>query len=802
MAPVDYKTKIREARRNGYSDAEIIAYLVKTDPKVKEAIDSGYKPSEIIKFIAPSKAAPRTRGTGISAVDTAIDNAYEVLMGIPEGAYNLAAMVTDPISGMIFGEDAVKQAQAQRRAITDKASRTYVSKPRPLARNLGQSIAPGAAVTSTAKVLAPLASKLPVVGDAAAQILNATARGGIGVKGTSVPKTVGLKVVGGGTSGASTAALMGEDPVEGALYGAGIPVLGTVFKKLVGGGVDLFRLSKVKAGKILRDALGKDVEAAKAAFAQLSPDDQRLAQQVLIDAGVEPSPFFGVGKIVADQIDPDTPARILKQQETARNARLAGISGGADATAQRAAAEAGRREVSTATGPARDAALARANVAGTTVPAAETLANAARQRADEMTASGFVPRMRGLQERAGEQAAIMGDKPALFPDMGLIQQTRGISGAAGQRADDAINAQIGLRDVARDMEDVVADLAAEGMQPLRVAPIVQQLRSMAGQPGTRADELQRGTLRGLADKLQGLADNNGVIDARDLYQIRKTGLNDIVDTLLSGRQPGSGTKERTASLLTSARAMIDDAIEGSGGKDWKDYLVRTRQGFETVNRQKLAGEGAQLAKKSPNEFIELMGGNRPKMVEDVMGTGQFDIAGMALADPRRYNAMKMSADELQNLNRMTELQSRGETAGGNLLFKEQPSFLSRGIRSVIGAKFPSVAYAGQGLNQTQRALMAPEVQKQLATAYESGPNMARAMNEFPTATRMSEQVQQINPTARNVMAQQFASPPTIGSEFGFPEIDPDSGEPLVDIDFSEGYPVPIYGRVSRNMMRR
>jgi hypothetical protein len=802
MAPVDYKTKIREARRNGYSDAEIIAYLVKTDPKVKEAIDSGYKPSEIIKFIAPSKAAPRTRGTGISAVDTAIDNAYEVLMGIPEGAYNLAAMVTDPISGMIFGEDAVKQAQAQRRAITDKASRTYVSQPRPLARNLGQSIAPGAAVSRTAALAAPAVSKIPVVGDAAAQILNATARGGIGVKGTSVPKTVGLKVVGGGTSGASTAALMGEDPVEGALYGAGIPVLGTVFKKLVGGGVDLFRLSKVKAGKILRDALGKDVEAAKAAFAQLSPNDQRLAQQVLIDAGVEPSPFFGVGKIVADQIDPDTPARILKQQETARNARLASISGGADATAQRAAAEAGRREVSTATGPARDAALARANVAGTTVPAAETLANAARQRADEMTASGFVPRMRGLEERAGEQAAIMGDKPALFPDMGRIQQTRGISGAAGQRADDAIAAQIGLRDVARDMEDVVADLAAEGMQPLRVAPIVQQLRSMAGQPGTRADELQRGALTGLANRLEGLADPNGVIDARDLYQIRKTGLNDIVETLLSGRQPGSGTKERTASLLTSARGMIDDAIEGAGGKGWKDYLVRTRQGFETVNRQKLAGEGAQLAKKSPNEFIDLMKGDRDDIVEGAMGTGQFDIAGMALADPRRYNAMKMSADELATLNKMTDLQSLGETAGGNLLFKEQPSFLSRGIRSVIGAKFPSVAYAGQGLNQTQRALMAPEVQKQLATAYESGPNMARAMNEFPTATRVSEQVQQINPTARNVMAQQFASPPTIGSEFGFPEIDPDSGEPLIDIDYSEGYPVPIYGRVSRNMMRR
>jgi hypothetical protein len=796
MASVDYNARVRKARQNGYSDAEIIAYLAKTDPKVKAAITSGYKPSEIIKFIAPSKAAPRTRGTGISAVDTAIDNAYEVLMGIPEGAYNLAAMVTDPISGMIFGEDAVKQAQAQRRAITDKASRTYVSQPRPLARNLGQSIAPGAAVSRTAALAAPVVSKIPVVGDAAAQILNATARGGIGVKGTSVPKTVGLKVVGGGTSGASTAALMGEDPVEGALYGAGIPVLGTVFKKLVGGGVDLFRLSKVKAGKILRDALGKDVEAAKAAFAQLSPDDQRLAQQVLIDAGVEPSPFFGVGKIVADQIDPDTPARILKQQEAARNARLAGISGGADATAQRAAAEAGRRDVSVATGPAREAALGNIKETNVAVSEAERLANAARQQAAEQ--SRLARRMTFGAERAETRVGQADDLGDAF-DPRAVSRERGIAGAMTQRGEQAAQQAIDLRQQARDMDDIVAELAAQNREPLLAAPLVTTLRQQAGAEGVRTSSARRALLK-LASQIEGAADQNGMLNPYDLYTIRKEASDIVEKYVASSAQPSTGSKKRAAGLVIGFKNAVDESL----GPEFKDYLVQHQRGMQNVNIQELAARGAQLAEGSPDEFIALMNRKRPEIVEDVYGKGtnQFDIAGMALADPRRYNAMKMSADELQNLNRMTELQSRGETAGGNLLFKEQPSFLSRGIRSVIGAKFPSVAYAGQGLNQTQRALMAPEVQKQLATAYESGPNMAKAMNEFPTATRVSEQVQQISPTARNVMAQQFASPPTIGSEFGFPEIDPDSGEPLVDIDFSEGYPVPIYGRISRNMMRR
>jgi hypothetical protein len=42
----------------------------------------------------------------------------------------------------------------------------------------------------------------------------------------------------------------------------------------------------------------------------------------------------------------------------------------------------------------------------------------------------------------------------------------------------------------------------------------------------------------------------------------------------------------------------------------------------------------------------------------------------------------------------------------------------------------------------------------------------------------------------------------MGEEFNFPDFDPETGEPLINIDYSEGYPVPIYGRVSANKMRR
>jgi hypothetical protein len=717
-------------------------------------------------------------------------------MGVPSGAYNLAAMVTDPISGMIFGKDAVKQAQGQRRAFGDAVSRNLVTTPRPLARSLGESIAPGAVVTRTAKVLAPLAPKIPVIGDAVSKVLKSTASGGVGVKSTSIPKKVALQVAGGSASGASTAALMGQDPVEGALYGAGIPVLGTVFKKLVGGGVDLFRMSKVKAGKILREALGKDVEAAKAAFASLAPDDQRLAQQVLIDAGIEPSRFFGVGKIVADQIDPDATKRILDAQEAARNARLADISGGADETARRAAANVERRAVNEATGPARETALGNIKETNVAVSEAERLANAARLQAGEQ--SDLARRMTFGAERAETRLGQMDDLGDAF-DPQAVSRERGVAGAMTQRGEQAAQQAIDLRQQARDIDDIVAELAAENRKPLLAAPLITTLRQQAGAEGVRTSSARRALLK-LASQIEGAADQNGMLNPYDLYTLRKEASDIVEKYVASSAQPSTGSKKRAAGLVIGFKNAVDEAL----GPEFKDYLVQHQLGMQKVNVQELAARGAQLAEGSPDEFIALMNRKRPEIVEDVYGKGtnQFDIAGMALADPRRYNAMMMSAKELETLNKMTDLQSLGETAGGKLLTKEQPGFLSRIIRAGVGLKFPSVAFAGQQLNQTQKAFMSPRVQKELADAYRSGPNMMAAMNELPTAARISEQVQRLNPTARNVMAQQFALPSSLGAQYGFPDFDPETGEPLVDIDNSQGYPAPIYGKISRNQMRR
>ena len=689
-------------------------------------------------------APPRTRGSGIAPVNAFLDNINEILIGVPEGAYNLAAMVTDPISRMIFGKEAVKQAQGQRRAATDYVSRNLVTQPRPLARSLGQSIGPGAVVSRTAKVLAPLAPKIPVIGDTVSKVLTSTASGGVGVKGASIPETIALKVAGGGTSGATTAALMGEDPVEGGLYGAGLPIVGTILKKLGGRAVDIFRMSKVEAGKIIREALGKDVDAARAAFAQLSPDDQRLAQQVLIEAGVEPSPFIALGDIAERQMDPDTTRIILEQQKAARDARLAAISGGADPTAQRAAVEAERRAVNETTGPAREAALGdikktNAAVAGT-------------------------GRLTGDLQRAAPRGS-------------------------------------------RIIADIFSDFAPENPEPLLASPLVATLRQQASAEGIRTSSARRALLK-LANQIEGAADQNGMLNPYDLYTVRKEASDIVEKYVASSAQPSTGSKKRAAGLVIGFKNAVDKAL----GPKFQDYLVQHQLGMQKLNMQELAARGAQLAEESPDEFIALMNRRRPKVVEDVYGKGtnQFDISGLALADPARYLALKSSAKELETLNRMSELTSSGQARAQNILSAQEPGKLSRAAMSVIRAKYPPLAFLGAGTQGATSAFVTPAVQKEIAKAYESGANMRAAMDVLPTAVRMSNEVQQrLSPTARNIMAQQFGAPSTLGAEYNFPDIDPESGEPLVDVDFSEGYAVPIYGNIPRdkrfknlNAMRR
>jgi len=553
------------------------------------------------------------------------------------------------------------------------------------------------------------------------------------------------RAAGGGIAGAGGAALAGEDVGTGAEFGAALPAVGSIVRKVAGLLPDLTKLPALQAARILRESLGDNVDAARAALSALPADAQELVRQTLVKAGVEPRTFMGLAADV-ERLRPDQAAGILEGQAAAREARLAGAAGGPTATATRAATEVARRDVSRATGPLRETALGNVKATNVAVSDAERSAAQARAQADEQ--SGLARRMTFGAERSETRLGQMDDLGEAF-DPAAVGRERGIAGAMTQRGEQAARGAIGLRQSARDMDDIVADLAAQGREPLLAAPLVNTLRQQASAEGVRTSSARRALLK-LANEIQGSADQNGMLSPYDLYTLRKEASDIVEKYVASSAQPSTGSKKRAAGLVIGFKNAVDEAL----GPEFKDYLTQHQLGMQKVNMQELGGKAAQLAKDSPNEFIALMRGERPQIVEDVMGrgTGQYDIYGMALADPNRFRALQQSAGELGVLNRMGELSSQGRAAATELIGRERP-LVSRALTRVGLSAFPPARIGADAAQLALANTLQPRVQQQLAEAAVSGPNALALINQYPSSLRMSEAVSNLSPGMRNALAQ-------------------------------------------------
>jgi hypothetical protein len=558
------------------------------------------------------------------------------------------------------------------------------------------------------------------------------------------------RAIGGAVAGAGGAALTGQDARTGAEFGAALPAVGSIVRKVAGVLPDLANLPALQAARILRESLGDNLEAARAALSALPADAQELVRQTLVKAGVEPRTFMGLAADV-EKLRADQAMGILEGQAAAREARLAQAAGGPTATATRAAADVARRDVSRATGPLRETALGNVKATNVAVSDAERLAAQARAQADEQ--SGLARRMTFGAERSETRLGQMDDLGDAF-DPAAVGRERGIAGAMTQRGEQAARGAIGLRQSARDMDDIVADLAAQGREPLLAAPLVNTLRQQASAEGVRTSSARRALLK-LANEIQGSADQNGMLSPYDLYTLRKEASDIVEKYVASSAQPSTGSKKRAAGLVIGFKNAVDEAL----GPEFKDYLTQHQLGMQKVNMQELGGEAARLAKESPNEFIALMRGERPQIVEDVMGrgTGQYDIYGMALADPNRFKALKQSADELEVLNRMSELSSQGRESAAQLAYRERPSLLMRGLTGAALSMSPPTRIAAQGAEMASTAYMAPRIERQLAEAAVSGPNALTLMNQYPSSLGMSEAVSNLSPGMRNALAQLLRS---------------------------------------------
>ncbi len=218
MPPVDYTAQINAARKYGYSDDDIVAHLVISDPKVKQAVDSGYKPTEIINFIStPQKPVEQPSVFEQYVVDPAVSTAA----GFGRGVGNVGLTVQDylgqglsAVGGQDFGGNFLQRdAQAGQERLNREAAQ-YQNR-NPFAFGAGKI---AGEVTGTAPAISALAGGTAVAG--APQAANLIRSGGM------TGKNFFTRAFGGGVGGATTTALtQPEDTALGTAIGVAVPTI-------------------------------------------------------------------------------------------------------------------------------------------------------------------------------------------------------------------------------------------------------------------------------------------------------------------------------------------------------------------------------------------------------------------------------------------------------------------------------------------------------------------------------------------------------------------------------------------------
>lgn len=478
-----------------------------------------------------------------------------------------------------------------------------------------------------AKPLQAVARVAPRVAPAVAPVARTVATAGMstGIKATTpVLRAVdaALRVGGGAAAGAATSAMLDQAIDEGAAVGAAVSMIPLVGRYGVGPVWDALkgRIGEARAARIFRQALGANVDAAREAFSKAGASGKRTASQVLARVGIDADTFFATGQLVAKSgAGTGVLDDIARGQQAAQEEVLNAAAGATTRTGSRQAA-ATQRGVTTATAtPIMEEALGAANVNTQNALAAQRAAAQGRQVAAAETQTA-----KRLLGAADEQAMKLGQMDDLGDvlDIGAINRQRGVVGGLEQYGSQAAERGLQAGAAARTAEQRLADLTAAGVKPLDARGLSGRLRQMAGVE--RANPEKAAVLTGFADQLEELAAaNGGIIDARDLYELRKDA-GGLVERLLQGRTPDA-IRKRTAEVVGAVRPMIDDAIENAGGKRWREYLDTFAVGMDEARRVELADYARKLATDQPEQFQRLMRGDRPDIVERFFGKGRYDV---------------------------------------------------------------------------------------------------------------------------------------------------------------------------------
>lgn len=644
----------------------------------------------------------------------------------------------------------------------------------------------GAGIAAIPKIPAGVAKVFPAaapVAQAAAPFVKATAplsqairTGGFStgraVQGAPLATRAGdiaLRAAGGATlGGASSAIINPEEAGTGALVGAAVPfVAPPVVQALAKGSgflKDAFtgQLAVVKAGKISRDVAGDQIAAIRAALAA-APDDLTAAQAT---AGVQKNAFQALGAFANKT---DEMSLKLKQQADADIAQLQRMAEGGNATEMRSAYEASIKRLNQLTADMRNVELQAANQAAQTAnrlgPQLQqreaSMVNALRQG---MPAPVPAPLSGGLIQgtvtgpaRTGQSTVAAGTEALQRANVAddaarrlMVSRSRGARGVVSEgpvpgvddrkieranrfvaeqwqeTSDTFANIARQRRAEAGFLERQIGSLEDYGLSPLDASKIVGAIDTRLSTPGIRASSNVVKVLETIKDDIANLTQKGGgVIDAHDLYTLRKEGINERIQQIMGQTDPKISGKV-TRRVLEDVRPLIDKAIEDAGGTDWSKYLKTYSQGMQAIDQKAMAAEAAKLFKDSPQEYVRLVRGNNTDAVEAIFGPGSYDIfKEMGSKMP----TLEKLASRIEDTATMEIAAGKGKEALAEAIKRAGRTFPR--IRNTLN---PKVTFANLTMDELEGRL-GPKVAAKLKSGMVSGKSALEMLNTLPAVER-------------------------------------------------------------------
>lgn len=214
-------------------------------------------------------------------------------------------------------------------------------------------------------------------------------------------------------------------------------------------------------------------------------------------------------------------------------------------------------------------------------------------------------------------------------------------------------------------------LEAANIKGVKSESVLSNIDAQLSEKGIRASDVVQKTLGGIKDKISSLTKENGVIDANDLYTIRKEVGNSIATF---SKETSNWDKRLTSSLERKIQGAIDEAIEKAGGRGWKQYLSEYSKGIQDIASRDVATKTAKkMEVAGAAKARDMIGQIEPKVPAAGMFNPKYSVfraISNRLAGKIEGKSIEALSDAMLDPAKMARLMKNAAPKDRNLIVNE------------------------------------------------------------------------------------------------------------------------------------